>query len=129
MEVTWKVIWRDTDNKPRIKKRITELKEAIQYAKGLKKLGLKPSVVSANKAYPPTKEQQLKRKPGQMWCPYCINWRKFRLYRIKTPNYVTEAKMRCPICTISTDDYFVRKYNGFIEHITESELVRMLSRG
>lgn len=122
------MFWIDPGGQKHVHRKFPELRDAIDYAKALKSKGNKTHVVCMNKAWPPTKEQQLLRKPEQMWCPYCIKWRKFRLFRIKTQYYTTEAKMRCPICTISTDDYWVKKNNGFIEHITEAELVRMLNK-
>lgn len=128
MAVNWKVLWKKEDGPKTFKRFPDDLKTAIIFAKSLKRQGLKPNVVSSNKAWPPTKEQELKRRPGDMWCPYCIKWRHFKLFAVKKSGYTSEAFMRCPVCTISTNDHWVKRYNGMIEHLTESELIRKLTR-
>lgn len=40
---------------------------------------------------------------GKLWCPYCSDWRKFFQ---KDDGYT-----RCEICTISTRDFYTKKYN------------------
>ncbi|HET7713633.1 MAG TPA: hypothetical protein VFK94_04895 [Patescibacteria group bacterium] len=125
----WTVKWRNPEGK--LSKKHFEGKspaEAVQFAKQLKKQGLSPNVFSSNHAFPPTKDQEEKRRPGMMWCPYCIKWRNFKMMAIKRSTYTSEAFMRCPICTISVNDYYVRKYNGFLEHMTEAEVIKKLMK-
>jgi hypothetical protein len=86
--------------------------EAIAFAKKLKQDGiLDLNLVSASKAYAPPKDKLRPPEPGMLWCPYCIKWRFFREFATRHPTYRVQAKMRCPACTISVSDYYVRKYN------------------
>jgi hypothetical protein len=52
----------------------------------------------------PTKK---KTRMADLWCPYCGEWVKFKLgeYGYK----------RCPVCTISTADFYVRTANHLWE--------------
>lgn len=102
--------------------------EAVQYAKDLKKQGLEPNIYCANHAFRPTQEQEQKRRPGMVWCPYCIKWRDFKLISIRRSTYTSEAFMRCPVCTISTNDFYVKKYNDFLEHLTEADVLKKLMK-
>jgi len=125
----WKVLWKNKEGKKTFRMFPgPKPTEAVIYARQLKRDGLAPNVISAGHAYPPTKEQEEKRRPGMMWCPYCIKWRTFKLLAIKRPTYTSEAFMRCPVCTISTNEFYVKKYNGFLDHMDESELIRRLSK-
>lgn len=125
----WKVLWRTAEGKKSFRRfEGAKPSEAVQYAKELKRQGLKPNVISANHAYPPTKEQEEKRRPGQLWCPYCIKWRNFKLMALKRATYITDAFMRCPICTISTNDFYVKKYNNFLDHMDEGEVIKKLAK-
>lgn len=132
MVVTWKVLWRKEDGKKTFRKfsdpEDSSPKVAASFFRELKKQGLKPAIISVNKAWRPTKDQEDKRRPGDLWCPYCIKWRQFKLFSIKRKNYTSEAFLRCPVCTISTNDYWVKHYNGMIEHMTEGELIKRLER-
>lgn len=127
MSQAWKVLWKKDTGKTFRRFEDPKPTEAIAFAKKLKREGFEPVVISANKAYPPTKKQEEKRRAGDMWCPYCIRWRSFKLYALKRKNYTTDAFLRCPVCTISTNDFFVRKYNGMIERYTEAELIKRLA--
>lgn len=125
----WKVLWTTTEGKKTFRKfQGDKPSEAVQFAKKLKRSGLKPNVISANHAFRPTEKQEINRRQGMIWCPYCVKWRTFKLFALKKPTYKTEAFMRCPVCTISTNDFYVKKYNGFLEHMDESELVKLLTR-
>ena len=127
--MSWKVLWTTPEGKKKFRRfEGKKPSDAVQFAKSLKSQGLKPNVISANKAFPPTKEQAENRRANQVWCPYCLRWRTFKLFALRRATYTTDAAMRCPICTISTNDFFVRKYNGFLEHMDESELIKKLSR-
>lgn len=127
MLITWKVLWKKEDGAKSFRRFEGESpKVAIDFIRELKKQGLKPNIISSNKAWPPTKEQEINRKSGDLWCPYCIKWRRFKLFALRKKFYTTEAFLRCPICTISVNDFWVRKYNGMIEHMSEAEIIRRL---
>lgn len=125
----WLVLWRTEEGK-KFRKLFDGPKptEAVQYAKELKRQDLKPSVISTGHAYPPGEKQELKRRPGMLWCPYCVKFRHFKLIAIKHPTYTSEAFMRCPVCLISTNEFWVKKYNGFLDHMTEMDIVRKLMK-
>jgi hypothetical protein len=127
--IVWKVLWTKSEGGKTFRKFPgSSPKDAVEFAKELKRQGMKPNVVCANKAWRPTTEQELKRRPGMIWCPYCVKWRNFKLFRVRKKSYTTEAFMRCPVCTISTNDFYVKKFNGFLEHITEADLIKKLTR-
>lgn len=46
------------------------------------------------------------RRPGTLWCPYCSDWRKF---------YYQDGYYKCEICTISTDDFYTKRYNQSVK--------------
>lgn len=61
------------------------------------------------KAYPPSEEVlKKKKKRGQLYCPYCRDYRKFK--PIKKKGYVTYP--RCVECGISNEDFYVKTYNN-----------------
>ena len=125
----WKVLWRNQEGQKKFRRfQGDKPTEAVQFAKELKRQGLKPNVISSSHAFPPTREQEEKRRPGQIWCPYCLRWRSFKLMVLKRATYETDALMRCPVCTISTNDFFVKKYNDFLEHMSEDDLIKKLTR-
>lgn len=129
MKRKWKVLWKTADGKKTFRKFDgPKPSEAVQFAKQLKRQGLAPNVISVNHAYPPTQQQEEKRRTGQIWCPYCLRWRSFKLYAIRRKTYVTDAQMRCPVCTISTNDFYVKKFNGFLEHMEEMDVIKLLTR-
>ena len=125
----WTVKWKNAEGKI-IKKRFLgdSPKEAVEFAKGLKKQELQPNVYCANHAFRPTTEQEAKRRPGMLWCPYCIKWRNFKMLAIKHATYTSEPFMRCPVCTISVNDFFVKKFNDFLEHMDEGEIIKKLMK-
>lgn len=108
---TWKVYWWEDGRKKF--KRFDGPKPtlAVERAKELKREGKEVAVVSSSKAFsiPPSKVYD--REPGMLWCPYCVAFRRFKIYALKREHYVAEAKLRCPVCSISTDDYYVKKHN------------------
>lgn len=131
MTINWKVIWKDENDKKHFRLfpgSSPKESGAGGFFRELKDQGHTAYLISANKAWPPTQKQEVNRRPGLVWCPYCVKWRNFKLYAIRKPTYVTEALMRCPVCGISSNDYYVRQYNGFIERITEQELIKKLTR-
>jgi hypothetical protein len=127
--ITWKVIWTKPEGGKTFRKfQGAKPSEAVQFAKSLKQQGLSPNVICANKAWPITQKQELKRRPGMVWCPYCVKWRNFKLFAIRRKTYVTDALMRCPVCTVSTNDFYVKKFNGFLEHMSELDVIKKLSK-
>jgi hypothetical protein len=132
MQVTWKVLWTKPEGGRTFRKfsdpEDSSPKAAVAFGKELKRQGIKPSIISANKAWRPTAAQEANRRPGDLWCPYCIKWRRFKLFAIRRKNYVTEAFLRCPVCTVSTNDFWVKRYNNMLEHMSESELMRRLAK-
>jgi hypothetical protein len=57
------------------------------------------------------KPPDLQLEPGQLYCPWCGAGRRF-----KRTEY---GYTRCPICHISTENYYTRKANGLMDHSTE----------
>jgi uncharacterized protein (DUF983 family) len=53
-------------------------------------------------------DESKKKKKGQLWCPYCGEWRTFK------PKYA-EGYPRCSYCNISTEDYWVKDVNKLWE--------------
>jgi hypothetical protein len=102
------------------------LRAAVQFTKKLKLEGTRAEIVSGRRAFIQTKDQLKPPGPGYLWCPYCIKWRHFKLLRIKKNGYITAGANRCPICFISEDNYFVRRYNGKTENLSMSEIRRRL---
>lgn len=61
-------------------------------------------IISRKIAVPP----KHKPKRGYYYCPYCIKDRLFQ--------YDSETKYsHCPICGISDEDFYVKKYNGLFK--------------
>lgn len=53
------------------------------------------------------------KKDGQLFCPYCGEWRTFKVLP-PLPLFIIEIKSdydRCEGCTISTEDYYVKTVN------------------
>ncbi|BAF60349.1 hypothetical protein PTH_2168 [Pelotomaculum thermopropionicum SI] len=48
-----------------------------------------------------------KKRKGDLWCPFCGEWRQF-----KANPYGSKS---CPVCNISTMDYWVKTVNGLWE--------------
>jgi hypothetical protein len=111
MDNSWKVFWWEEGRKKFRRFNQHKPTEAVAFAKDLKKKGIEVAVVSGRKAYRIPESKKFNREPGMLWCPYCVEWRRFKEFALKKENYVTGADFRCPVCTISTADYFVRKYN------------------
>lgn len=90
---------------------------ALAFAKQLKAQGINDVVlISKRHAFAPPVGQ----KPpavGHLWCPYCVHWREFDNYAIRTNGIVGPLRYRCTVCTMSEEDYWVRRYNtGRIRH-------------
>lgn len=110
---SWTVIWWD-DKEKFIKKFPGEKPSdsgALAFAKRQQERGLKPYIVSGSRAYPPTKTALAEPHDDLIWCPYCLKWRKFHKKAISRDGVVGPELWRCPICTISIKDAYVRMYN------------------
>ena len=107
------------------------LESAVAFAKELKKQGHAPEIVSCRQAFIPTLKDK-KPGPGFMWCPYCMKWRQFRLFKVLRKDGIpSQGANRCPVCTITEDNYYVQRYNGRIESLTlnRNEYMRRFKRG
>jgi len=128
MTNAWKVIWFEDNRK--LKKTgfpgdSPRASGAIDYAKSIIARGISASdvhVVSQRKAFAPIKAQQ---ESGTAWCPYCLKWREFRLFAVKHDGIVGPEDFRCPICTISVNDYYVRHYNSLLVARSETKTPRL----
>lgn len=86
---------------------------AITYGKKLKKRGIiEVYVTSRRKAFAPPPSKQHPPQAGMLWCGWCLAWRDFveRAVRMKD-GLKTPSLWRCPICSISVHDYFIRMHN------------------
>jgi hypothetical protein len=91
----------------------------VDFAAALKNRGISVDVISVRKPYPPPLKDR--KKPwlgyqdppqhGLLWCPYCLKWRDFHYAAIIMRTVTGPELFRCPVCTISTQDYYVKKYN------------------
>lgn len=128
---SWKVIW--YENNKKLKKTgfpgdSPSASGAIDYAKSLIARGIPASnvhVVSMKRAYQPTMEMKKKRTSGSAWCPYCLKWREFRHFALKIDGVIGTEELRCPICTISTNDYYVRRFNMELVAHAETKVPRL----
>jgi hypothetical protein len=123
----WKVQWRLEG------KRLTKTFEgekpsesgALQFAKDLRNRGASDVIlISKRRAFAPPAGQ---RPPavGYLWCPYCVKWREFDTFSIQLDGIIGPARYRCTMCTISVEDYWVKKYNsGRIRHKELEEEVK-----
>lgn len=85
---------------------------AITYAKKLKARGIiQVEVVSRRKAFGPPLAKQHPPQEGLLWCPYCLKWREFTERAIRTNGLLGPMVWRCPVCTISVNDYHIRRFN------------------
>lgn len=125
MPNSWKVIWFEGGRK--LKKSAfpgdsPRASGAIDYAKSVVARGIPVEnvhVVSMKRGYPPTAKAREERMSGTVWCPYCLKYREFRLSSISVAGVLGPEDYRCPVCLISTQDYFVRKYN--FDQVTRME--------
>jgi hypothetical protein len=85
---------------------------AVDFGKKLKARGIiVVNIISARRAFPPPVKHSTPPQPGLLWCPYCLKWREFQEAEVLTKNYRTPVLLRCPVCTISVKDAYVRMYN------------------
>lgn len=114
---TWNVIWY-RENKKYIKGPFVGDKPsesgALAFAKKLKGKGIPVSnihIVSRRKTFAPPPDKLKAPDPGMTWCPYCLKWREFVEKAIRKDGLLGPVDWRCPICTVSIHDYYIRMYN------------------
>lgn len=120
MPNSWRVIWFESNRK--FKKSnfpgdSPRASGAIDYAKSIVARGIPVSnvhVVSMRKTYAPTPKMLKEQPQGTFWCPWCIKWREFRTFAVDRNGEVGIEMLRCPICTISVNDFFIKKYNPIL---------------
>ena len=126
---TWNVIWWQAS-----KKYIRHFKGdkpsesgAITFGKRLQEQGITPHIVSGSKAFPPPLKKRIPPEQGMLWCPYCLKWRNFVQKAIKRDELVGPNLWRCPICTISIKDAYVRMNNSMMVIRLEGSRVKLPS--
>ena len=127
----WIVIWLDGGKK--LKKNGFEgdsptASGAIAYAKALIARGIlvkNVHVISKRKAFAPTEKMQAKQEDGALWCPYCLKWRHFRVSAIIRDGILGPESLRCPICSISVNDFYVKRYNPVMVARAEVKIPRL----
>lgn len=130
MENGWVVFW--SENGKKFKRNGFEgnsprASGAIDYAKSVIARGIPVAnvhVVSKRKGFAPPPAQRESPGPDYSWCPYCIRWRVFRIYGIRKDGFTVPPDYRCPVCTISVNDHYVRKHNPLLVARAEAKLVR-----
>ena len=85
-------------------KKVTQFAE--QKEQELREQGHNPHVhlISCSYAFRPVGYPD---RHGQLWCPYCRKWQIF---------YHTEGYDRCVGCNMTTEDFWIRKYNHLDTH-------------
>ena len=107
-EMNWGVIIRSKEQ-AQTKKFKTYEEAAEYYNKALPLLeqyNILLGVVSLREPIPPDEEKEPKR--GQLWCPYCGEYRRF---------VNKEGYKRCPICYMTTESFWVKTYNDLWERV------------
>ena len=112
MENAWKTQWEEEGRRRYKEFAGDKPTPAVEFGKKLKLRGIAVvDVISVRRAFPPPLKHQTSPGPGYLWCPYCLKWRPFEESAVQYTDFYTPAVMRCPVCTISIKDAFVRMYN------------------
>jgi hypothetical protein len=115
VENAWKVIWIDHAGKKYFRNFDGEKPResgAIDFGKKLKAQGFHSvDVVSKRRAFAPPPGKSRPPSLGLLWCPYCLKWREFVFKSIRRGTVRTPVAWRCPVCSISTEDHFVKRFN------------------
>jgi len=113
MQNAWNVQWRDGE---KLVQKVFEGESpkasgAVPFANELRGRGILADIISRRHGYPPSLKHRNPPQLGMLWCPYCIKWKDFQETAVRHSDYVTPVLLRCPTCTISIMDYYVRLYN------------------
>jgi hypothetical protein len=123
MQQAWNVIWFQ-DKKKYIKSFEGELPRvsgAVDYAKKLRKRGIvEVFVTSRRKAFAPPLAKKEPPQSGLLWCPYCLSWREYIYRAIRTNGLVGPFVWRCPICSVSINDYWVKRFNPLMVEVLDA---------
>lgn len=92
-------IWRVLVRKEGINERFEDEGKARTYYEKCKEKYKKVVLATTD-----IKEPEGKGKIGQLWCPYCGEWRKFKDNGIK-------GIIVCDWCGISDNDFYIKKFN------------------
>jgi hypothetical protein len=111
----------------RIEKLIDDPRPYLPQVKALRgkgaKVNLIPMKAPESRYYPPAEDDLSNLAEGMLWCPYCGDWRYFVVppYRPQAEAdsrewwlnlYATQGIRSCKWCTISTQDWYVKRANG-----------------
>lgn len=117
----------------RIEKKVhvDHLAKGVAAVKAAREKGYKAHLVyrTADSVFPPPKQIAAKRDEGYLWCPYCRAWRFFSVPKYKALASVVDSNGNlilqgylnamanqdmkvCQWCTISENEWYVRKANG-----------------
>lgn len=104
----------------------TEKLKAI--ARDLRSKGIRCHIVgrTSTSMYPPPRTIKEMRAEGKLWCPYCREWRFFKIPPFKghaeigttdwfMNSYYRQGIKACAWCRISEMDWYVGKANGSFE--------------
>jgi hypothetical protein len=115
MKNAWNVFWRDGEGKKFVRSFPGEKPSesgAIEFAKNQRARGFTDvNVTSRRKAFAPPFNLRNSPEAGMLWCPYCLKWRHFMERAMKFKDFSTGPEWRCPVCSISINDAYVRRYN------------------
>lgn len=115
MTNAWKVMWEYQEGRKKKKFEGDSPKEAVDFGKDLKKKGLVVlGVISMRKAYAPKIGSDDADRVGHMWCPYCVKYRPFEFLSRWIGKVLLPPELRCPVCGVSINDYWVRHFNPLI---------------
>jgi hypothetical protein len=127
MQNAWNVQWKENEHLLRkvFDGDSPKLSGAVDYAKQLRDRGFPVDIISRRRGFPPPIKFKEPPQLGMLWCPYCIKWREFHVAAVKTTEYTGPSLLRCPACTISIMDYYVRRHNSlFAERYFTSQDIR-----
>jgi hypothetical protein len=129
MNNAWKVLWFEKGHRyfKSFEGEKPSQTEAPSFIIKLKERGIVDVyLVSKRKAFPPP--ASVPRVDGTLWCPYCVKYRKFHVVALKIPGtgVVGPDLKRCTICTISVENFWVRKFNS--SHLFAEETMIAVKR-
>lgn len=112
MNRQFKVFWSQSGR--RVFKVCEDVVTAKEFRKKLREQGVEGEIylVSRAKAYGPQKNRGPRPSRDHLWCPYCVNWRVFKLMSYVSKEFPTPSEeVRCTICHMPVTNYYVQYYN------------------